>query len=632
MRRAVPTLLTVAVLLGAGLAHADFGVGFRIGAGMSGPTVAVDIYCLQWTTKHLDAVRTATGQATLDTLTITEHCKNLLPMLGNQRDGVRVRSIYIRNRMAQADNLSPVQNAIMSMPQFTPVGQGDNTNQMARVYTRLFRANARENYTNNVKRLIFARSDWNNRQAAQSALCAVVTNPDTLAEERNPPPARDDCYGHGDLFPDASLEATKQKLRIMLNAPMEILVKSAQPVGEAIARWGVWLLLIVALFAVIHTGYKLFLQEQPDLPKIISSLTALVVITSFFGWMMVGNNWFKVITEFGIWTTDGLVVQACEAAQQHTQRAMQDITVTSLPVDQRNWCADRSPATAQNDIFPASGMVSPGMVMVLGVERFVFVKQIADEALGDASWLTAPAVVFIYLLTMVMGLVMMILWILLGVYVLLIWMEGFLVMLLGVFMFGFGAWDMTRDKAISYVWYAVGWILRLAVLLCSFVLCIAMFSSLVPLVVADDTVGGLELFLIAVVMTLEPYILYVLSKGVMQTIGGFLGSRSDAANTMAGMFNNMASFGLKVAAGGAALGMAPVGAVGGGAVGGIGGAVKGAVGAQAGGGNVLGGAVAGAATGATEGAMAGAGPAMKHVPGGSKAMDRLHSMRPNNNE
>lgn len=73
------------------------------------------------------------------------------------------------------------------------------------------------------------------------------------------------------------------------------------------------------------------------------------------------------------------------------------------------------------------------------------------------------------LVGLIAGLTVLILWVLSALTLMAIWLEGFFIMIYGVFMLAFGAWDNTRDKALAYIWNLLGWAFRLAIAGCVFV-------------------------------------------------------------------------------------------------------------------------------------------------------------------
>ena len=158
-----------------------------------------------------------------------------------------------------------------------------------------------------------------------------------------------------------------------------------------------------------------------------------------------------------------------------------------------------------------------------------------------------------------------IIWMLIGFAFVMLWIEGYFVMIYGMFLLGFSAWEFSRDKAIAYLWYCVGWAFRTGLFMTLFALTYVGFMSAVSNSTlaqsfTDGTGGvstgleGIFSFVFYVIMEIIASALsWLLISNIMNTIGGFLGSHSSMANTMNRMVQQVATMGVMATGVGAAV-------------------------------------------------------------------------------
>ena len=157
-----------------------------------------------------------------------------------------------------------------------------------------------------------------------------------------------------------------------------------------------------------------------------------------------------------------------------------------------------------------------------------------------------------------------IIWMLIGFAFVMLWIEGYFVMIYGMFLLGFSAWEFSRDKAIAYLWYCVGWAFRTGLFMTLFALTYVGFmsavsSSTLARTFTDGTAvstgpEGVFSFVFYVIMEIIASALsWLLISNIMNTIGGFLGSHSSMANTMNRMVQQVATMGVMATGVGAAV-------------------------------------------------------------------------------
>ena len=374
-----------------------------------------------------------------------------------------------------------------------------------------------------------------------------------------------DCYGHSDYLPTPLSLLDPQfiaEITSAVDAPLRITVDVSEGVVAAIADWAVNLLILMAVLSIFVTAFKvMFGGDSIDPTKILIPLASMIIITSVFGLLLTspggeGDNAnqprvFGLATAVSNWISANLVTDVCtEAVEAAGPRG----TNTS------QWCVNNQ--VSESTILPAPGGVTPGKVFTIGISRGVALLEqgyAKARAGGGGSFLTVNPFILIGIgivlfLTVLGTMAVVILWLFLAIYIFAVWVEGFLCMALGVFMLGFGAWDMTRDKALAYMWYVFGWFIRLAFTVIVMFLMIIIFEATVSSVGVALTTHGpnatssganasylnlIEMVIVIVLALLEPWIAMTVIKGLTQTIGGWLGSQSNAAETIGSTMSTM---------------------------------------------------------------------------------------------
>ena len=165
-------------------------------------------------------------------------------------------------------------------------------------------------------------------------------------------------------------------------------------------------------------------------------------------------------------------------------------------------------------------------------------------------------------------LVVGIVWALVALVFVLMWVEGFFVMCYGVFLLGFAVWDQTKDKAISYMWYCVGWVVRIGMAMILFIviyLALEMAVSQIPFVGRYESFDALTFNIITftiyvLLQILLIAIVYMVLNSVLNTLGQMLGSTSRIGDSMEKMVKQTAQTGLAMGVGAAGVGAGAIAA------------------------------------------------------------------------
>ena len=145
----------------------------------------------------------------------------------------------------------------------------------------------------------------------------------------------------------------------------------------------------------------------------------------------------------------------------------------------------------------------------------------------------------------IFAMAIIVLWLLVCFTLLLLWIEGFMIVVVGIFMLGFGAHEWTQDKAKSYIFYCVGWVLRYMVVVFTIHALHFAFQfgfsevEMLKKFLAGEGQNFVSLFIIGTFKVIEPIAIVMVMTSVSNRIGQFFGNTSSVANQMTGMMQSV---------------------------------------------------------------------------------------------
>ena len=228
----------------------------------------------------------------------------------------------------------------------------------------------------------------------------------------------------------------------------------------------------------------------------------------------------------------------------------------------------------------AQSTFSPGFIVVRGLQRGSRLVNILDYGMENSGIWSSAAIVPLYIMGGMAFFIIGIMYLIMAIMVALVWIEGYLVISIGVFMIAFGVFPMVRDKAMAYIWYIVGWAVRIATMMMIFFFVDGAFDKAVE---SNDAVNQLlnnattgtiyygPYLLLCIVYIITPFFTTLMMHSVSNTLAGMVGGgSSEASSQMTAFSRQVASLGT------VALAAKGVSSVASGGAGGVRGAVGGA--------------------------------------------------------
>ena len=409
-----------------------------------------------------------------------------------------------------------------------------------------------------------------------------------------------------------AIDGLKKSFQKLLNS-------SLKGLGN-LGQWLVGALFGLAAFAMV---WRIFFSGTLDANAVFLSFAQLIIMVAITLWLLAPvevdgrdpdvsgsqaelaySEEVGVSTRFMVWTSAGAEMFAKQVTSAFCESSEADTRSQQARDLHHRLCEERKE-------------ISPGAILGHGIYRAVLllsiplthIATIEAESIWSVSdgaqYLSTQLMGFAMLaMAVVIGLAVVVLYLLIAMLLLFLWLEGYMVCAFGVFVLGFLANEWTRDKAVAYIWYAVGWIVRMSVMMVVYV------------VVSSAMLGGLAsvgltmtgqfavpniatFFILCVFEIITPLISIWLVNSVTNKIGEFFGSTpSQIGGAISEFASKQASSALSTAGNYAAAGTVMAAALPAAGVAAAGGAAGGAaIGSMVG---------AGTSAGAGGGAMAGA--------------------------
>ena len=392
---------------------------------------------------------------------------------------------------------------------------------------------------------------------------------------------------------------------------------------KGLGNLGQWLVGALFGLAAFAMGWRLFFGGTLDPNAVILSFAQLIIMAGITLWLLAPveqdprdpdvfgsqaelaySEAKQVSTRFMVWTSAGADLFARQVTGAFCESSVADARSKEAQDLHHRLCEERKD-------------ISPGVILAQGIHRAVLLISIPLTHMAtigaESSWsindsaqylLSQMGSVIMLAMAMVVGLAVVVLYLLIAMLLLFLWLEGYMVCAFGVFVLGFMANEWTRDKAVSYIWYAVGWIIRMSVMMVVYVVVSsAMLGGLASVglsMTGQFAVPNLAtFFLLCVFEIITPLISLWLVNSVTNKIGEFFGSTpSQIGGAISEFASKQASSALSTAGNYAAAGTVMAAALPAAGVAAAGGAAGGAaIGSMVG---------AGTSAGAGGGAMAGA--------------------------
>ena len=349
-------------------------------------------------------------------------------------------------------------------------------------------------------------------------------------------------------------------------------------ITTTIRQYGRNILAIMLILAFFYAGYQLIIQGG-DLQGFAKSLISIVVIGAIFLYLLSfrteeykdddGVTQTREVVVFiqmmnGIfnWVTEAPRIALCD------EKLLPKIKGNAPTVP--SFCNNNTVHTDSAALGSAASMFTYGLkaaVSIIDLPDRTTAYMTSTNAqnssffgVTDTSWRVVQYVVGTFL-GLIFGAAVAVLWILASLYFMVIWIEGFLIVMLGVFILGFGAHDWSRDKAVAYIWFCVGWGFRYAAaLFVVFIVRSSFESALNDIPFFNSLISGQVMnistfFLYGLVRILEPILIIMLVNSIANRIGQFFGNSSQAGNSLAGMMQRIGTSAASMAIAAPAVGM-----------------------------------------------------------------------------
>ena len=362
-----------------------------------------------------------------------------------------------------------------------------------------------------------------------------------------------------------------------VSEPVKVVTSIFLLASLSVAKLGEALLMILFVLAVFWCGYQL-LFKGAQISDLVSGLGQVLITTLFFWWLLSPTTYMhSVMGEDGnpvekridapriMLLTIGL--QTFFQAQMYNVICNNEAGDSPLRVDMER---NQHEMTSQIDKFVCDGdgnsslafvdTFNPGGIFAYGAESAATIYNIPKELsanmpdvgflkmLASNDWMEYLMAVLLCTLT---ALFIVMVYLLITLAILFVWMQGYVIAAMGVFVLGFGAHEWSRDKAVLYLWTCVGWGVRVSLIFMLFFIFQSAFQAALHASELDRLHQGSDLevisiFMYCVIRLIEPMAIASLTLGITRSIGQLIGGvgGTEAAQSMMQMGSRLTSAGL----------------------------------------------------------------------------------------
>ena len=195
--------------------------------------------------------------------------------------------------------------------------------------------------------------------------------------------------------------------------------------------------------------------------------------------------------------------------------------------------------------------ISPGFIVTRGMRKGLELIEVAVNVYSRSSgFIQSLQVIPMYLIGAFCFLIVSILYFLMAVMVTLVWIEGYAVISLGLFLLAFGVVREFRDKAMGYIWYIVGWAVRISAMMMVYFFIDTAFEDALASNIQIATIRGqlgegelegsyiIPYLLFCIVTIMVPFFTTVMMNSIPNTLSGMVGGGS---SSVGGNIVNMSS-------------------------------------------------------------------------------------------
>ena len=350
-------------------------------------------------------------------------------------------------------------------------------------------------------------------------------------------------------------------LRNLVDAPVEFIRELFVQWSVKLSAFGRNLLVTLLILGFIITGWGMIFGSL-DPVDFVKQTFQLVLVAIIFLFLMMPFTYIRdgktttepMITRFTMdwmsYLSESVRSAACEDAISDPTLQINNMNTTGLCIDKTN--------TEKQSSFAA------GDVAVRGLQKANELIRVLDNARANKTWIGSALMAPMYIIGGIAFLVVSILYLVMAAMVALIWIEGYMVLAFGIFVLAFGAVPIFKEKAMAYIWFALGWTVRIATMMMVFYFVDTAFEQALQ---SNEEIGKLldnadsaEIYfgpflILCVAYMMTPFFTTLLMHTISNKVAGFVGGgSSETGSQMVGLSKQILSLGINQVVGTAARG------------------------------------------------------------------------------
>ena len=378
---------------------------------------------------------------------------------------------------------------------------------------------------------------------------------ENLADDYQRPIER---LGFEDVIQSVRTEDFEQVAKIV-NLPLAIFSKVSDTWMNAISGFAWQLLGLMAVFAFVHGGYQMIFGDLTP-GAFFRFLAEMAVVVTLFGFFLYSSSDGKTMAgrfAHGMigYFDAGIRANVCERMVGYVAddgAVGTDIDAATFRIDRASYnslCDPAGVGTA-GTADATERTFNPGQIVVQGIHEALFLVTYPSRMSDWGDTLSGQSLLGT-MFGAVMGVFVFVLHLLIGLMIMLVWLEGFIVLAMGIFVLGFGVMQMTREIAMSYLRYIVAWAAKLVLMMLTYFFVYTVMDTALESVDIFREMKAAEAFnlvaflLFGLLSLFTPTITIFVMNSVPDKVAGWIGDASSRAqDRVAGMAEKTTAMGV----------------------------------------------------------------------------------------